>query len=223
MEKGERVMLRVMIITFGVLGWSWYELSGGSEFQAGDRGVQLLASVKSAEPEPGAEAAPVVLAEVTRGDLAASDLTAITPMRVTADLPAPARRVAARSAEPVLPADPRKFAALLDQRRPLPAGVHLASAVTGEERAEMVASSNATSAEPETAKPDAPEADLRVVTGSRVNLRGGPSTGHAVLTQLLQGEHVEVLEDDGIGWVRLRALDDDSTGWMSADYLVASN
>lgn len=211
-------MLRVMVITFAVLGWSWYELSGGSDFVAGDHGVTLLARV---EPKPGAAEAAEV--EVARADITASDLTSITPMRVTRTLQAAGMTAqpAKLQAEPVLPADPKKFAALLEDARPLYSDLHLASATVGVTREAAARPA----VKPEPARAEAPESrtDLRVVTGSRVNLRGGPSTGHAVLTQLLQGEHVEVVEDRGNGWVRLRALDDDAIGWMSANYLVASD
>lgn len=64
-------------------------------------------------------------------------------------------------------------------------------------------------------------ADLRVVSGTRVNLRGGPSTTYDVVTQLLKGAEVEVLDDTGDGWVRLRTIPGNEVGWMSADFLEA--
>jgi uncharacterized protein YgiM (DUF1202 family) len=64
-----------------------------------------------------------------------------------------------------------------------------------------------------------PQADLREVAGSRVNMRSGPGTGYDVLTSLAQGTEVEVIESDGAGWVKLRAVDEDIVGWM-AEYLL---
>lgn len=63
--------------------------------------------------------------------------------------------------------------------------------------------------------------DLRLVSGTRVNLREGPATTYPVVTQLLKGDEVEVLDDTGDGWVRLRVLANDETGWMSDDFLEA--
>ncbi|MGP6087571.1 SH3 domain-containing protein [Antarctobacter jejuensis] len=65
-------------------------------------------------------------------------------------------------------------------------------------------------------------ADMRVVSGTRVNLRGGPATSYDVVTQLLKGVEVEVLDDTGDGWVRLRTIDGNEVGWMSDDFLEAA-
>ncbi|WP_418594579.1 SH3 domain-containing protein [Ponticoccus sp. (in: a-proteobacteria)] len=225
-------MFRVMLITFGVLGWAWYELSGGSEFEAGDTGVTLMAAV----PDTALGATPGP--EVTRADRSASDLSSVAPVREAAapvrqPLPEPAKAVIA--AEPVVPADPQKFAALLDAALPdEPEGnfddapVAEVMPVAGTARpavAEPVVAETAF-AEPSVAEPAIAEpqrADLRVVVGSRVNLREGPATSYAVVTQLLQGEFVEVLDETGDGWVRLRAVDGNNEGWMAASLLVASN
>ncbi|WP_305971663.1 MULTISPECIES: SH3 domain-containing protein [unclassified Mameliella] len=69
------------------------------------------------------------------------------------------------------------------------------------------------------------ERDLRIVTGTRVNLRDGPATSYDVITQLFEGDEVEVLDDTGDGWVRLRVLSglDEATGWMSDDFLEAAD
>lgn len=63
--------------------------------------------------------------------------------------------------------------------------------------------------------------DIRTVTGSNVNVRGGPSTDFSVVTQLGQGQKVEILDDPGNGWVQMRPLDGGPVGWM-ADFLLSS-
>lgn len=224
-------MFRVMFITFGVLGWTWYELSGGSEFEAGDRGIMLMAAVD--EQAPMADTAP----EVTRADIAAADLTSVAPAQEVnvprrQQAPAPAKTVIA--AKPVVPADPEKFAALLEAALPNePEGnfdgapsadvTPVAAVITpvAAEATPVAAVAEPVTAEPAVMTPDA--TDMRVVVGSRVNLRDGPATSYGVVTQLLQGEFVEVLDETGDGWVRLRAVDGDNEGWMAADFLVASN
>lgn len=215
-------MFRVMFITFGVLGWAWYELSGGSEFEAGDTGVTLMAAV----PDTPLEASPGP--EVTRADRSASDLSSVAPVREAAapvrrPLPEPAKAVIA--AEPVVPADPQKFAALLETALPDEPEGNFDDAPVAQVTP-VAATARPAVAEPVVAEPAVAEpqmADLRVVVGSRVNLRDGPATSYGVVTQLLQGEFVEVLDETGDGWVRLRAVDGDNEGWMSASFLVASN
>ncbi len=67
----------------------------------------------------------------------------------------------------------------------------------------------------------APSGDLRSVTGNRVNVRGGPGTDFGVVFRLVQGDSVEVLEDTGNGWVRMRSVDTGEEGWM-ADWLLTA-
>ena len=68
-----------------------------------------------------------------------------------------------------------------------------------------------------------PEAqpDLRFVDGDRVNLRGGPGTDYAVVGKLFRDDMVEILKDEGNGWVHLRATATGDEGWM-ADWLVTA-
>lgn len=62
--------------------------------------------------------------------------------------------------------------------------------------------------------------DVRVVSGSLVNLRAGPGTTFEVVAQLSENTRVEILEDAGNGWVNLRPIGGGPVGWM-ADYLLA--
>jgi uncharacterized protein YgiM (DUF1202 family) len=52
-----------------------------------------------------------------------------------------------------------------------------------------------------------------------VNVRGGPGTDFGIVTRLVRGDEVEILEDNGDGWVRLRLLGGGTEGWM-ADFLL---
>lgn len=194
-------MKSVIFVTFGVLGWAWYELSGGADFVPGQNGVQVLASIQTDTRDE------VVEPEVTRASVQASDLASVASVsdavvtRAKATESSPAKVIDA-SAGSVIPADPAKFAALLDASERDADVVTVAAEVLN----------------------DSPErSDLRTVSGSRVNLREGPSTAYPVVTQLLRGEDVEVLDDSGDGWVRLRALDGDNVGWMSDSFLAAAN
>ena len=65
------------------------------------------------------------------------------------------------------------------------------------------------------------QSDIRVVSGNRVNVRGGPGTNFGVVGKLGAGDTVEVIEDNGAGWVRFRSVNGQETGWM-ADFLLSS-
>lgn len=65
--------------------------------------------------------------------------------------------------------------------------------------------------------------EYRKVSGSRVNMRRGPSTDFEVVDKLLKGAEVEVLDENESGWVKLRTLEGSQIGWMSGKFLVASN
>ncbi|WP_292285205.1 SH3 domain-containing protein [Marivita sp.] len=64
--------------------------------------------------------------------------------------------------------------------------------------------------------------DLRFVDGDRVNMRGGPGTDYAVIGKLQRNDMVEVIEDEGDGWLRLRETLTGNEGWI-ADWLVTAS
>ncbi|CUH39194.1 SH3 domain protein [Jannaschia seosinensis] len=61
-------------------------------------------------------------------------------------------------------------------------------------------------------------ATLRV-TGSRVNLRSGPSTGNQVVDSLPEGTLTEALAPERDGWIEIRDLATGRTGFMAAQFL----
>ena len=56
---------------------------------------------------------------------------------------------------------------------------------------------------------------FRSVQVAGANVRGGPSTGHGVIGRITMGEEVEVVEDPGNGWVRIRIEGDGIDGWVA--------
>jgi len=65
----------------------------------------------------------------------------------------------------------------------------------------------------------APEPDPQLyVTGSRVNVRAGPSTVYEAITSLTRGTSVADLGDAGEGWRMIR-LPNGGIGYMSGDFL----
>ncbi len=67
-----------------------------------------------------------------------------------------------------------------------------------------------------------PQPDLRFVDGDRVNLRGGPGTSYAVVGKLYRNDMVEILVDEGNGWLHLRDTVTGDEGWI-ADWLVTAS
>lgn len=64
-------------------------------------------------------------------------------------------------------------------------------------------------------------ADIRSVVGSSANMRSGPGTEFGPLEQLARGTQVEVLDRRG-AWVELRNVQTGQTGWM-ADWLITAH
>lgn len=62
--------------------------------------------------------------------------------------------------------------------------------------------------------------DMRFITGKSVNMRNGPGTGYSVTDRLLAGDQVQVLQEPGNGWLKLKVLETGHVGWM-ADWLVS--
>ena len=65
------------------------------------------------------------------------------------------------------------------------------------------------------------EANIRSVSGNRVNVRGGPGTEFQVVSKLGRGDSVEIIQDNGDGWVKMRPVDGGPEGWM-ADFLLSN-
>ena len=75
----------------------------------------------------------------------------------------------------------------------------------------------------ETVVEEEPAADMRKVTAARVNMRQGPGQNFSVVAKLNNGDEVEILQDPGDGWVKLKVMDSGRIGWMADFLLTASN
>lgn len=75
----------------------------------------------------------------------------------------------------------------------------------------------------EIAQPEVAPFDIREVTSARVNMRNGPGQKFNVVAKLTNGETVEILQDPGDGWVKLRVQKDGRVGWMADFLLTAAN
>jgi SH3 domain-containing protein len=228
------IIMRYVVFSFLILGWVFYELSGGADFQprsasrtapspgaaevAADTGSDT-AVVSKLAPEPETPGRVVETPQLVRA----------TPVTVLAVPPAPAEVSPSRASltfnpspsligDTSVPAAPAALASLasLEQGGAQFAALPFDSVirVPGATPAPV-----STETPPNTEPAEVP--DIRTIAGSRVNMRLGPGVNYAVVTSLARGAQVEVLEDPGNGWLKLRTLEGDLAGWTAAS-LVAS-
>jgi len=165
-------MGKLIVGTFLILGFAFYELSGGADFEPESQRAQV------AEAQVVEE---VATPEVTRSNSA-------TLISVAAEAPAQA-----------------------DEAQIIQAVVEVVEPEVVEEEPVAVVVEEA----------PAP-LDLRLVAGSRVNMRAGPGTNYSVLDTLNGGTQTEVLEVNASGWARIRITDTGQIGWMAERLLSDS-
>jgi hypothetical protein len=222
-------MWRFILITFAFLFLAFYQLSGGADYQPEEGSLQRpLAAAEPADmPEPKpARQVPAQDSKVVLAKAGANDLRAPKTRVTLSDANKRARLTEGAKAEPAatgvatVAANPDKIARLIAaakvshveaEPKPEP-GIHIQ---TGTGNVALVSQSGTANGEL------VPDGDIRMVKAELVNLRQGPGTFYEVEDQLKQGTKVEVLDDDGLGWVELRVLESGKTGWM-ADYLLVS-
>ena len=210
-------MSRFVVVSFAFLGWAFYELSGGADFQPPER------------PTPVAEAKTTKPATALQR-VAASAVTKPKPVlakRVKRSFPTPQEQTAQQVALAEEAAAARRDVlsrGLAGGFELFPAqisttGISVASLADG--NAHLVSLSQPASPS-EPAEPIAneqPKPDMREVTGTRVNMRNGPGTTYPVIERLTLGNDVEVLDDSGTGWLRLRSIKGQNIGWIAASLI----
>ncbi len=191
-------MWRFMLLTFAMLGWAFYELSGGSDYAPREGMLQAVAR------EPGQDVARAVSPPAASVEIAQDGDGVVE----TAALGNDAFGVTLAAAR-----DPAPEEASAPARAETPGAVAGASLFSDPVLP-------VTSAGPAAPAPlAAPPADMRRVAGAAVNMRNGPGTSYSVLARLSRGERVEVLSDPGEGWVKLRVETTGRVGWMAAALL----
>lgn len=193
-------MWRFIVVTFAFLGFALYELSGGADFEPRRPPETLAEAVMP-------ETVPVVVPRIDDAPEDRLTLVAVDPALTDA----PETRVDAVSAEAV-----PEIASPLDVRLEL-------------EIPPVTQFTPITRREAETEDPvelavEAPTGpDLRTVSGLRVNMRNGPGTRYNIIARLASGDAVEVLQDPGNGWLKLKAMEDGRIGWISANLVSDAN
>lgn len=222
-------MKRFILLSFGFLGWAFYEMSGGADFEPASARLApapaiVVSAVDATQTEDAAPAAattetvvdtdPPAPREVTRVSLnlttleeatdeeeETSDVVATVPAETNID---PETGVALNTGLSLSSADtPAIIPSLI---APNDTGAALTQDASAQGGAAQASITNAI-------------ADIRTVSGNRVNVRGGPGTNFDIVGRLVRGDSVEIIEDNGNGWVLMRALNSDEQGWL-ADFLL---
>lgn len=202
-------MVRFIIACFALLGWGFYEMSGGAEFEPRTARAAPV-SVETLPETTQTAAVETPQAEVTR---VALDLTSVEDVKPALDTQTAAIEAAVQTAvvQPAKATNDGTWQAVV-----LPSLIPTAQPEeTVEPEIELASLEVANDASP------AP-VDLRKVTGNRVNVRQGPGTNYGIVGKLVRGDEVEVLDDTGTGWVRFRSVTGDTKGWL-ADFLLSDS
>ena len=200
-------MNRFIVLSFLVMGWGYYELSGGADFVPEQRPVVARAPDPLPEPqsEPATEPAVAVATAAEDETDPLDSVTVVTRADTEAldALPEAEDTAAAAAATPdTLELDADSVADALAQA--------LADPVVNTGEPEPLPEEQTASAPPTAA-------DLREVTGDTVNLRDGPGTNFNVVDRLSRGTVISVLDTGPDGWVYVEI--NGLTGWMSSDFL----
>lgn len=201
-------MTRFILLSFVFLGIAFYEMSGGRDFdpveartaavlaRGGTPDAQQQADVQVAQAAPARQNddAPTV----TRMSL---NLTSFSDV-IAQDEPVPAPAVLAPALD-LTPIKPVTFQTASEQQAVLPSIIFSGS--TSQASSDAVTSGR----------------DVRFISADVANMRGGPGTGFDVVTKLERDTQVEILQDTGTGWVKLRPLAGGPEGWI-ADFLLTS-
>ena len=209
-------MNKYILIAFAVMGVGFYEISGGPDFVPGSNSLVVFAKPKPAapEPEPVEQSSIVARANLQPPTFPEPVQPREIPARRTDPSPRPLVQVPSLS-EAMVDLAPAPAIPLTTDAAPV------AVAPPEEDVDAVVAAVIAEVAAPEPVADPEPVPDLRFVDGDRVNMRGGPGTDFAVVGRLLRNDIVEVLKDEGNGWLHLRVPATGEEGWM-ADWLVTA-
>lgn len=218
-------MSRFVVVSFAFLGWGFYEMSGGRDFAPPERPVETAsAATPAAAPVFDAEEATAKFQRSAQ--LRAASLTA-NQQANSAGTTRPAANPQLRqavalaqiaSAGAVLQNSGSAFAAGNTTGLRLTSLEGGLAAITTDADLGDLAQNVSLTGQDQAEPAPAPESylDIRQIRASRVNMRQGPGTIYPVLTRLLSGDKVIVIEDSGTGWLQLRTENGNKVGWVAA-------
>lgn len=193
-------MTRVIIVTFAALGWSFYVMSGGPEFEPrGTRAEQPVRIASTPTPSQTAQAEELVTnvaARAVQARVQPEPQTEGDPIVVLTQVAA----------------DPLEQPTAFDDQG---ASFTLASLEDGLAGLQQTSTEVQDDVTPESQIIE-PEKDIREIAGTRVNMRDGPGTIYPIIAKGVIGQRVEVLGESGTGWLRLRLLPEQRVGWIAS-------
>lgn len=217
--------MRYILICFLFMGWAFYELSGGADFdKEAVRETRMAAlALKEPKPAPTPRPEPVVVTEAPVVVVDTDPPAKSEPTRVSLNLTTLAPTVAAPDPNDVSAAVEAAVSDVVEQANnsvPQNVGTITSSADTPAIIPSLINPNDGATPQPAEPVETASFDDIRTVSASNVNVRGGPGTDYNVVGRLGRGDRIKVLQDDGFGWVRFETTDGSTTGWM-ADFLLS--
>lgn len=210
-------MNRFIVISFLIMGFGYYELSGGAGFEPEMRPTATLAEATARQDAlpAAADPTPAQVDAVQPVPIDPVDDTAVQAGAQPTDLAAATNEVGAE-----LPV----FRSLSEA-----AGAAILTNIPARAPSETQPEtpSDPTLVPVSTTEPAAlPEVetdaggDVRWVDASGLNVRSGPSTSSSVLTSLERSEFVLVIREQTDGWALVRVEGDGTEGWVASRFLV---
>ncbi len=190
----------------------FYELSGGADFKPPQPPAQAPAARAAVDEKPirtRRDAAPAIVRTATTQPATLVATAAVATVPAQGESGGPLNRVRANLGQGLTMTPDGTTAP----------GLTLASLELGASGLRTARPAAAPPAQPATAAYEPAPADLREVTGTRVNMRDGPGTTYPVIARLNIGHRVEVLSESGTGWLRLRTLPERRLGWIAASLI----
>ena len=223
-------MWRFLLISFAVMGWAFYQLSGGADYRPAPNSLQAWAQYGHKRPvQRPVQINVIALApevsdpdtgKITQTVTSLAELETVTRgikpkvHRGPDDLVNTRADSEQKALEPVAYED-----ALLEARvAQIPSLAEPSSVLASLETAAALPATS-----PDPANPVIRDLDLRHVVGNAVNVRAGPGLGHRRVASLARDAQVTVLQDPGDGWLEVRIVKTGDTGWMSDLFVTSRN
>lgn len=227
-------MWRFILVTFAFLGFAFWELSGGADYAPRENSIQARANQPEAETRtvesapstpPKPEKIEVAQERTNTGERFQITLASISEMAEAGNAQTTARteRVEDKArflTQPETSEDSAVLAALeeggaaaSEVKQHWPGAIELFEQQASQADLRRQAEAAARSARSDSM-------DVRFITASSANMRGGPGTDYARVGNLSEGAEVAVLSAPGNGWLELEVVATGKTGWM-ADWLVS--
>ena len=228
-------MWRFILVTFGFLGWAFYEVSGGAAYSPAQNSLQVAWADNPlfARPATGTvrRAAVETAPDVAEAPVAAPEPVLATVRTDEHETARPAQLVTRGDSAAGLSVDDLgRFTITLASTaqpaegsgtQPLIQDLDLGG-LGGFSAETLVRNVNLVPIDQAVVPAPVAAADIRSISRASANMRNGPGTDFGKLAQLAKGTPVEVLESASNGWMKLRDMDTGQVGWM-ADWLVTTS